>query len=314
MKKSPTMLKPILRTITRTAAGLPRIILSPRSILRDHLEGFLLAIILLGFIIVAYGVASRFGWNRSHVTPFDAHTAPVVQQAARQFADEIPSWKVTGLNPIVVYPFTGPKGHVLADALRDSIDASGIYDVIGKGAIDATLRGLNIDDPQFSETDARRVAARHNAKAFVTGAITELDSRSGTPTLSFKAVFAATDGDFRWEFTYPSPASTKYAAEASTKGAGLSFLGILGMGVAFLALCLSTPFLLYPLTRNLLGRDSNLANAVMLFGYALADVIALRLMLGGGQGGWIALAISVGFVVALWLNYCACSWLDREKA
>jgi hypothetical protein len=308
------MLKPILTTITRTAASVPRLILSPRSILRDHLEGFLLAILLFGFIIVVFGVASRLGWNRSHVTPFDTRTTPLAEQAARQFADEIPAWRQTGLNPIVIYPFTGPKGHILADALRDAIDAAGIYDVIGKGAVEATLRGLNIDDPQFSETDARRVARRHNAQAFVTGTITELDSRSGTPTLAFKAVFAATDGDFRWEFAYPSPTSTKYASEVSPKGAGISFLGILGMGVAFLSLCLATPFLLYPLTRNLLGRDSNLANAVMLFGYALADVIALRVALWDGRGGWIAFLIAVGFVVALWLNYCVCSWLEREKA
>jgi len=303
------MLKSILRTITRTAAGLPRLILSPRNILRDHLEGFLLAILLFGFIIAVFGIASRLGWNRSHVTPFDARTAPMVRQAARQFADEIPSWKETGLNPIVVYPFTGPKGHVLADALRDAIDAAGIYDVIGKGAIEATLRGLNIDDPQFSETEARRVARRHNAKAFVTGVITEVDSRSGTPVLSFKAVFAATDGDFRWEFDFPSPKSNSYAPETPAEKPGVSFPGLLGMGAAFLALCLATPFLLYPLSRNLLARDSNTTNAVMLLGYALADTAALWLI-----WGWGPVAVGVGFLVALWLNYSACEWLERWRA
>ena len=134
----------------------------------------------------------------------------------------------------------------------------------------------------------------------------------------FRAVFAATEGDFRWEFNFSSPTSTTAPASGTfaddpSPADGWGFWGFLGLAAAFLVLCAATPLLLYPLTRNLLARDSNMANLLMLLAYAAADTVALCLVLGGPGGGWGVLVIAISFVVALWLNFLVCSRLESRR-
>jgi hypothetical protein len=280
-------------------------------VLRSHrLQGFGVALLLAAFAIV---FAFR-GTYRGHVTPFGEGIAPLARQGARNLASQIPAYKETGLNPIVVFPFAGPKGTRLADEVRGAIDARGAYDVIGQGAVEAFFRGMNIDLPKLSEEDARKYAIGLGAKAFVTGGVIEIDETANPPVLSFRAVFAATEGDFRQEFTIPAPGETLHAdsTQAASRESGgvlAAFFGILGRTAAYLALCLATPFLLYPLTSNLLARNSNTTNAIMLPGYAVADTLILWMVLGVG-----ALILAIGFLAALWLNYCACEWIERRRA
>jgi len=275
--------------------------------------------VLIGVIVGGYWLVGMF-WSRGHVTPFDDRTAPVAARAAKQFASEIPPYKETQLNPVVVFPFTGPKGHILADMIRDAVDAAGLYNVVGKDEVESTLRKFNFEGPPVSESDARNAAAGNNPKAaaFVTGDILELDSRPDAPVLVFRAVFAATEGDFRWEFNFPSPTSTTAPAAGAfvddpPPAAGWGFWGFLGLVGAFLALCAATPVLLYPLTRNLLARDSNLANFLMLLAYAAADTLALHRVIHGPRGIWGVFIIAVSFVVALWLNFLVCSRLENRR-
>ena len=261
-----------------------------------------------------------FGYFRGHVTPFDIRTAPLAERAARQFADAIPPYKETGLNPVIVFPLAGPKGARLADIIRDVLDASQLYDVKGKDQVESLLRDMEIDNPPLSEAEAGQYAKRRGAQAFIVGGVNEINARVDPPVLAFHVVFAAVEGGFRWEFDWPPSAPDLAAPDpvsgpdaAPAAGAVKWFFAFLGACAAFMILCLVTPYLLHPLTANLLARDNNAVNALMLLGYALADSAVLRLLLGGGHGGWGTGAVVVGFVAALWLNYHVCSRLERRK-
>jgi len=252
------------------------------------------------------------GSYRGHVTNFGERTAPMARQAAQEMADRLPPWRESGLNPVVVLPFVGPKGHRLADKVREAIDARGVYDVIGQGKMEASLRSLDLDFPKLaSEEEARGYAANIGAQAVVLGRIIDLDETSDPPVLSFRVIFAATEGEFRWEAEFTASAEEAIArlpGSGSNGGVATRFLSVLGKTMAFLAFCLATPLLLFPLTRSFLARGNNVANGCMLLFYAVANTLLLALTWGGGM--W---AMVVSFLTALWLNYIVCDRLDRRS-
>ncbi|MCL2000723.1 MAG: hypothetical protein FWG74_04745 [Planctomycetes bacterium] len=250
------------------------------------------------------------GSYRGHVTPFGERIAPLVQEGANELARQIPSFKETKLNPVVVFPFAGPKGARLADEIRKALDARGAYDVIGQGAAESFIRNLNIDLPQLPEEETRKYAAKLGAKAFVTGLITEMDEMEDPPAFSFQAVFAATNGEFRREFSISAltaPYANALPVDGGGRSVGNTLLNAIWNIVAYFALCLATPLLLYPITRNLLVRRDNFVNGLMLLGYSVADTLVLGIAWGAGP--WTTAG---GFTVAVWLNYIVCDLLERK--
>lgn len=270
---------------------------------------------VLGGITAYVVVIVLFASYRGYVTPFGKNTAALADHAALYVATSLPDYKESGLNPVLVIPFTGPKGAVMADLVRDAIDSTSRYDIIGKGIIEETMRSLKVDLSARDAEDARRVGKKVSAAAVITGDILQVDDAANPPILVFKAIMAEVNGDRTWKVDFPGtsgilPAPPQFSMGPWARSIAFTVLA----AVAYVLAALATPLVLFPVTRNILARESNSANALMLTVYSLVDSAALFLFVNPDFSlwKWVLLAI-LGFVVALWLNFLSCTLVERWR-
>lgn len=242
-------------------------------------------------------------------TPLTRLAAPLVDRAAQALPmPERPT-------RLLFLPLAGDSTGQLRDLLRDSIGRSGKYQPVEAGNLTKHLYdlGVNLPAPQSPEQAALMFKALPGDLA-LGGEIVQwraLTGNAGTPpAMRFRLYLVDGEGTQWSQQLDLADLETLSPGHSTNQTSWFHWLAAISL---WLLLGAALPFLFWPLTREMLRRQDNAANAALVGLYSLLSLAVAGLFCWDRlPGTWLSVFLILASLVALWGQYRLCSWLEHR--
>ncbi len=217
---------------------------------------------------------------------------------------------------LLLLPLHGDSTEHLRMMLHGAIAESGKYTLVKPGVLAKRLANLGLDLPTPRTVESAGMLAKTLPGDLALWGEVETwkpaSSSGAEPAAMAFTLYLFDNGKPIWQRRLDLAEGSTPEGDATMPPGGLDWSGLLLRLGAWLALVLALPFLLWPVTGDLIRRRDNNANALMLGLYSLISLAGAWLLCRGLlAGAGLAVTLVLAFLAAAGLLYLLCSWMEK---